>query len=77
MQQHQQIIPIVGARNINQLSDSLGATAIVLTPEHINRLNEVSKIDLGFPHEFLKGDGVRDILFGGKLGELEMHHKGY
>ena len=77
MQQHQQVIPIVGARHLGQLNDSLGACSIQLQPEHLHRLNEISKIELGFPHDFLKGDGVRDILFGGKLGELEIHHRGY
>ena len=50
---------------------------LFLQPEHLHQLNEISKIELGFPHDFLKGDGVRDILFGGKLGELEIHHRGY
>ena len=77
MQQHQQVIPIVGARHLGQLNDSLGACSIQLQPEHLHRLNEISKIELGFPHDFLKGDGVRDILYGGKLGELEIHHRGY
>lgn len=77
MQQHQQIIPIIGARNVDQLKDSMGAVHISLAPEHIDRLNQVSAIELGFPHDFLKGDGVRDILFGGKLGELDIHKKAF
>lgn len=77
MQQHQQIIPIVGARNVGQLKDSLNAGNITLKAEQLERLNKVSQIELGFPHDFLKGDGVRDILFSGKLGELEIHHRGY
>lgn len=77
MQQHQQIIPIVGARHTGQLQDSLKATEITLSAEHLERLHAVSAIELGFPHEFLKGDGVRDILFGGKLGELHIHRKGF
>lgn len=77
MLQHQQILPIVGARNADQLLHNLQAAQIQLHADQVNRLNEVSKIELGFPHEFLKGDGVQDILFGGRLGELEIHHRGY
>lgn len=75
MQQHQQVIPIVGARNADQLRDSIGATQIHLEAAHLQRLDAVSAIELGFPHDFLKGDGVRDILFGGKLGELDIHKR--
>jgi len=77
MEQHPQIIPIVGARNNQQLQDSLGALNIRLSEEQKTKLHEVSSIELGFPHEFLKGDGVRDILFGGKLGNLHIHRKGF
>jgi len=77
MMQHRQIIPIVGARNTEQLTDNLDAAGIQLQAEHMKRLDEVSRIELGFPHEFLKGEGVQDILFGGGYGELEIHRKGY
>ncbi len=30
-----------------------------------NRLEAISAIDLGFPHEFLTSDGVKDLVFGG------------
>lgn len=72
MQQSDRIIPIIGARNAEQLKDSLGATDIQLHEEHIKRLQAISAIELGFPHDFLRGDGVRDILFGGQLGSLHI-----
>lgn len=77
MQKGKNIFPIVGARNEIQLKDSLAAAQLNISEEYMQRLDEVSKIELGFPHEFLKGDGVRDILFGGQLGELEIHRKGF
>jgi aryl-alcohol dehydrogenase-like predicted oxidoreductase len=46
-------IPIVGARTAAQLEDSLGAVDTVLTSEMLARLDAVSKIELGFPHDFL------------------------
>jgi aryl-alcohol dehydrogenase-like predicted oxidoreductase len=46
------IIPIVGARRREQIEDSLGAVHIQLAEEELDRLDEVSRIDLGFPHDF-------------------------
>jgi len=64
-------IPIVGARNTDQLLNSLQAGEIEINPDQLKRLEEVSKIELGFPHEFLMGEGVQDILFSGKSAGLE------
>jgi aryl-alcohol dehydrogenase-like predicted oxidoreductase len=57
-------IPIVGARKLEQIQDSLGAAAVELAPEHLARLAEVSRIRLGFPHDFLAADAVRDLVRG-------------
>ncbi|MFN0274370.1 MAG: aldo/keto reductase [Chitinophagales bacterium] len=68
-------IPIVGARNTAQLVDNLFATNISISETHMQRLDEASKIELGFPHDFLKGEGVQDILFASKGGQLETGKK--
>ena len=31
----------------------------------MQRLNEISKIELGFPHDFLDSQMVKDIIYGG------------
>lgn len=51
-----QMIPILGARTADQLKDNLGVLDWELTDEQLARLDEVSKIDLGFPHNFLEGN---------------------
>jgi aryl-alcohol dehydrogenase-like predicted oxidoreductase len=63
-------IPIVGARTRAQLEDSLGAIDTVLTPEMLARLDAISKIELGFPHDFLARPSMARPLhgdFGDKL----------
>lgn len=55
-------IPLVGARKVEQIKDTLGGTGVKLDKVHLARLDEVSRIDLGFPHDFLGSDGVRDII---------------
>jgi aryl-alcohol dehydrogenase-like predicted oxidoreductase len=47
------IVPLVGARTRAQLDDNLGCLGFSLEPELKQRLDDVSKIELGFPHEFL------------------------
>ena len=58
------MIPIIGARSQKQLLDNLGCLEFELTNEQINRLDEASPIDLGFPHSFLGSNHVRGLIFG-------------
>ena len=57
-------IPIVGARQESQLQDTLGSTDVPLSEAHRKKLDEVSTISLGFPHEFLRSDSVRNLVQG-------------
>lgn len=57
-------IPIVGARKVEQVLDSLGAAEVRLSTEQLARLDEVSRIELGFPHDFLATSYVRDLVRG-------------
>ena len=56
------MIPIVGARKVEQIEDTLGAMRIEFTEAQLERLEKVSVPQLGFPHQFLKADGVLDLL---------------
>lgn len=58
-------IPVVGARTARQLVDSLGATGVELEDAHRERLDEVSRPELGFPHDFLRAEPVRELVYGG------------
>ena len=55
-------IPIVGARKVEQIQDSLAAAQVTLSQEQLARLDEVSRVELGFPHDFLRSKGVRDLV---------------
>ena len=65
MQQGPMHIPIVGATKPAQLVDCLGAVNISLPEEALQRLREISAIEMGFPHDFLVQPGVIDVLYGG------------
>jgi aryl-alcohol dehydrogenase-like predicted oxidoreductase len=57
--------PILGARNVEQLDDNLGALTFTLSDDQRRRLDEASAIALGWPHDFLAQPGVRENLAGG------------
>ncbi|WP_343668466.1 aldo/keto reductase [Chitinophaga sp.] len=46
--------PIIGARTLSHLTDGLKALEISLTGDQVTRLNNVSAVSLGYPHELLK-----------------------
>jgi aryl-alcohol dehydrogenase-like predicted oxidoreductase len=58
------VAPLVGARTLRQLEDNLGALDVDLDAAQLARLQEASKIDLGFPHDFLKVEFIRAALTG-------------
>ena len=64
-------IPIVGATKVNQLEENLKTINVSLTKEHLQKLDEVSKIDLGFPGEFFREDAVKLNSFGGFYDKVE------
>jgi aryl-alcohol dehydrogenase-like predicted oxidoreductase len=45
------VIPIVGARRLEQLEDNLSSLELELTRDQVEALNEVSAIEMGFPHD--------------------------
>ena len=59
------LIPILGARTLSQLQDNLACLEFRLGDAQLQRLNAVSKIDLGFPYEMLARDDTRKGLFAG------------
>lgn len=69
------IIPIVGARYENQIKEWIGCVDFTIPDELIKRLDEVSKIDLGFPHEFLKSPNIQDVIFGGTQDKIIKHRE--
>ena len=66
------ILPIFGTRKVSQLQDVLGALDFSLAPEHIERLNEVSRIELGFPHQFLNMDYIRSVIYGDGVAQIDL-----
>lgn len=56
--------PVIGARTPAQLDDNLGALEVEFTAEQLHRLDAVSAVPLGFPHEMLAAP-ANAMAFGG------------
>lgn len=63
-------IPIIGARNLPQLEDNLNCVKWSLNAKQLAQLNEVSRIEYGFPRDFLDRPFVRDYLHGGMFDRI-------
>lgn len=56
MQKVPYVFPIVGGRKVEHLHANIEALDVVLTPEHIKKIEDAVPFDLGFPSTFI-GDG--------------------
>jgi aryl-alcohol dehydrogenase-like predicted oxidoreductase len=70
-QRGQQLIPIVGVRTLEQLQDLLGSLDVDLPAEHRARLDEATRIELGFPYDLLRGPQGQ-MLYGDLEPQIEL-----
>lgn len=70
IRRNKRVIPLLGARTVNQLKDNLATLTWELPQEHLARLDAASAIELGFPHDFLGQDHVRQLIYGDTLSSL-------
>jgi aryl-alcohol dehydrogenase-like predicted oxidoreductase len=65
------VVPIIGPRTTAQLDSYLAALSVDLGPDLYDRLDEVSRIDLGQPYNQLASDGSRPL--GGDPAGFRSH----
>ncbi|MGW5646075.1 aldo/keto reductase [Saccharopolyspora sp. NPDC003752] len=65
------IVPIVGATRQEQLRDNLGSLELELEAAHLDRLDEVSRVELGFPHDFVRSDAITPVIYGDRWEEID------
>lgn len=56
--------PVIGARTPEQLLGNLEALTVSLSAEQLARLDAVSAVELGHPHDLLTGDHIRAVMSG-------------
>lgn len=67
------MIPLLGARTLAQLRENLRALQLSLTREHMDRLDAATRIEFGFPHEFLARDFIRNLTHAGCWEMIDKH----
>jgi aryl-alcohol dehydrogenase-like predicted oxidoreductase len=62
---------VLGASKLEQLENNLGALDTHLSPAQIKRLDEISRVEMGFPHAILANPMIQQTMSGG----VEVHRR--
>ncbi|QGV77960.1 aldo/keto reductase [Streptomyces ficellus] len=65
------IVPLIGASRPDQLADNLGCLGVELDADAVERLDRVSAVSLGFPHDFLREPGIVRNVYGDRHAEID------
>ncbi len=65
------VIPIIGASKLNQLKDNIASLSVTIPEEQMQQLDEVSQIELGFPHDFVLRPGAQKMIYGDMVGRIK------
>lgn len=65
-------IPIIGPKSVLQLDDNLAAASLDLTEQQLALLDAAGAPSLGFPHEMLNQQAIRQSLASGDLAQLDL-----
>ncbi|GAB5553229.1 MAG: aldo/keto reductase [Saprospiraceae bacterium] len=68
---HKQTIPIIGARKIEQIKDNIASLELNIPAAQMERLDQVSAIDLGFPHDFVLRAGAQKMIYGDMVRKID------
>ncbi len=70
-QQPGEVIPIIGARTLEQFRDNLASQELWLSEDQMKRLDEASRIELGFPYDFYEKPNPLSLAFAGYHDRIE------
>src|ERR1700682_6201418 len=70
-QQPGPVIPLIAARTEEQFRDNLAATDVHLGPEHLDRLDALSRPTLGFPADVMREASVVAGVYGAQLADID------
>ncbi|MEU9957292.1 aldo/keto reductase [Streptomyces sp. NPDC050982] len=65
------VVPILGATKPEQLADNLGAVEAVLEDDWLAGLERISRVEPGFPHDFLRFPAMRDAIYGDRWQQVD------
>ena len=56
---------LLGASKLEQLENNLGSLNTPLGPDQLKRLDDISRIAMGYPHEHLANPTIQQHISGG------------
>ncbi|MEU0390844.1 aldo/keto reductase [Streptomyces chartreusis] len=65
------VVPIIAATRESQLADNLGSVDVRLDADALARLDEVSAVPLGFPHDFVREPAITRNIYGDRWPAIE------
>ncbi|MER7481109.1 aldo/keto reductase [Streptomyces sp. NPDC126510] len=65
------VVPIIAATRESQLADNLGSVGVRLDADALARLDEVSAVPLGFPHDFVREPLITRNVYGDRWADLD------
>jgi aryl-alcohol dehydrogenase-like predicted oxidoreductase len=68
-------ITLAGPRTLAQLKDYLAAAELQLDRDHIARLDQASRVELGYPHELIHSAKERQLNTAGYIDRVDMPAK--
>ena len=71
--QYGSIIPILGPRTRAQLVDTLEARNVMLDAAELKRLDDATRIEMGFPHAMINMPNARGLVHGQQSERLSGH----
>lgn len=69
------VIPVIGLRTPAQLDVHIAAAGLSLDDDQIKRLEEVSAISLGYPHDLNNSEDQRTVMTGGLWDQIDFPNR--
>jgi aryl-alcohol dehydrogenase-like predicted oxidoreductase len=66
------VIPIIGARRLEQFKDNLACLDLKLDGPQVKRLDSASHVELGFPYDLYQRDLVKGLVYGGMRDKIDV-----
>jgi aryl-alcohol dehydrogenase-like predicted oxidoreductase len=66
------VIPIVGATQVNQMGENMKAASLLLPPDVLGELDALSAFDLGHPYSMLKWEMSMSLGYGGMFDQIDI-----
>ena len=71
--QYGTMIPVLGARTRAQMLDLLKCRDVTLEADELKRLNDATRIEMGFPHNLLGAESAQNLVHGFEPDRLIQH----